>query len=223
MMSAMKKKAIVVSAAVAVLAVGAFLFIGRRPVSFGKLAKEKAYNVVLITVDTLRADRIGCYGFSQVETPIMDQFAAQGVRFENCTAQTPLTLPSHTTLLTGTFPLFHGVRDNGGFVVPPEITTMAELFKEKGFATAAFVGAYVLDSKWGLNQGFDYYFDQFDLSRFEKISLASVQRPGGEVMDEALSWLEAGKDAPFFAWIHLYDPHTPYDPPSPYKEKWFVF
>jgi choline-sulfatase len=216
----MKKKGLIIGAAVVVLAAGAYFFIGRRPASFSRLAKDKAYNVVLITVDTLRADRIGCYGFSQIETPIMDQFAAQGIRFENCTSQTPLTLPSHTTLLTGTLPLFHGVRDNGGFIVPPELTTMAELFKEKGFETAAFVSAYVLDSKWGLNQGFDYYFDQFDLSRFEKISLGSVQRPGGEVVDEALRWLETRKDAPFFAWIHLYDPHTPYEPPSPYKEKY---
>ena len=216
----MKKKAIGIGAVAVIAAAGVFLLFGRRPASFGRLAGGKAYNVVLITVDTLRADRIGCYGFGRVETPVMDTFAAQGVRFARCTAQTPLTLPSHTTLMTGMPPLVHGVRDNGGFVVPPEITTMAELFKAKGYATSAFVGAYVLDSKWGLNQGFDYYFDQFDLSRFEKISLASVQRPGGEVMDEALRWLETNKDGPFFAWIHLYDPHTPYDPPSPFKEKY---
>ncbi|NMD10086.1 MAG: sulfatase, partial [Acidobacteria bacterium] len=216
----MKKKAIGIGAVAVIAAAGVFLLFGRRPASFGRLAGGKAYNVVLITVDTLRADRIGCYGFGRVETPVMDTFAAQGVRFARCTDQTPLTLPSHTTLMTGMPPLVHGVRDNGGFVVPPEITTMAELFKAKGYATSAFVGAYVLDSKWGLNQGFDYYFDQFDLSRFEKISLASVQRPGGEVMDEALRWLETNKDGPFFAWIHLYDPHTPYDPPSPFKEKY---
>ncbi len=216
----MKKKGVVLGAAVAVLAAGAFLLIRLRPASFRRLAGDATYNVVLITVDTLRADRVGCYGFSQGETPTMDLFAARGVRFERCTSQTPLTLPSHTTIMTGTFPPFHGVRDNGGFIVPPELTTMAELFKGRGYTTAAFVGAYVLDSKWGLNQGFDYYFDQFDLSRFEKISLANVQRPGGEVMDEALRWLETKKDAPFFAWIHLYDPHTPYEPPSPYKEKY---
>jgi len=216
----MKKKLIVLGAALALLAAAAFLLVFLRPASFRRLAGEGTYNVVLITVDTLRADRIGCYGFAGVETPTMDLFAARGVRFENCTSQTPLTLPSHTTVLTGTLPPFHGVRDNGGFIAPPELVTMAESYKELGFATAAFVGAYVLDSKWGLNQGFDYYFDQFDLSRFEKISLANVQRPGIEVMDEALRWLGTKTDSPFFAWIHLYDPHTPYEPPPPYKDRY---
>lgn len=216
----MKKTVPIAGAAAAVVAAAAvFFFFGRGPASFDRLAGDRTFNVILITVDTLRADRIGCYGFSQAETPTMDAWAARGVRFENCTAQTPLTLPSHTTLLTGTLPLFHGVRDNGGYVVPAELQTMAELYKGKGYETAAFISAYVLDSKWGLNQGFDTYFDRFDLSRFEKISLGSVQRPGKETMDEALGWLETKADGPFFTWIHLYDPHTPYDPPSPFKER----
>ena len=216
----MKKKLIVLGAVIVLLAAAAFLLVFLRPASFRRLAGEGTYNVVLITVDTLRADRIGCYGFAGVETPTMDLFAARGVRFESCTSQTPLTLPSHTTILTGTLPPFHGVRDNGGFIAPSELVTLAEFYKERGFATAAFVGAYVLDSKWGLNQGFDYYFDQFDLSRFEKISLANVQRPGSEVMDEALRWLGTKTDSPFFAWIHLYDPHTPYEPPPPFKDRY---
>ncbi len=188
--------------------------------SFARLKGGKGFNFILITVDTLRADRIGCYGFQWIDTPFIDLFASRGIKFTRCIAQTPLTLPSHTSLLTGTLPLFHGVRDNGGFIVPPELKTLAELFKENGYETAAFVGAYVLDSKWGLNQGFDYYFDQFDLSRFEKVSLATVQRPGNEVMDEALTWLEKEKQKRFFAWIHLYDPHTPYEPPPPFDKKY---
>jgi tetratricopeptide (TPR) repeat protein len=122
--------------------------------------------------------------------------------------------------MTGTLPVFHGVRDNGGFVVPSELVTMAEAFKAKGYDTGAFVAAYVLDSKWGLSQGFDTYFDKFDLSRFEKISLGEVQRPGNEVMDEALGWIDKNKDGKFFAWIHLYDPHTPYAPPEPFKSEY---
>ena len=217
----MKKKGALIGAAAVILAAAAVaFFLGRGPASFDRLAGDKTYNVILITVDTLRADRVGCYGFAQAETPTMDSWAARGVRFENCTAQTPLTLPSHTSIMTGTLPLFHGVRDNGGYVVPPELQTMAELFKGKGYETAAFISAYVLDSKWGLNQGFDTYFDRFDLSRFEKISLGSVQRPGKETMDEALGWLEKKSEAPFFTWIHLYDPHTPYEPPSPFKERY---
>jgi tetratricopeptide (TPR) repeat protein len=122
--------------------------------------------------------------------------------------------------MTGTLPLFHGVRDNGGFLVPPALVTLAEVFKARGYETSAFVGAYVLDSKWGLNQGFDTYFDNFDLSKFERISLGTVQRPANEVMDEALGWLEKKKDKKFFTWIHLYDPHTPYKPPAAFAERY---
>jgi arylsulfatase A-like enzyme/Tfp pilus assembly protein PilF len=185
--------------------------------NFARLRGGKDFNVILITLDTCRADRLGCYGFPRIKSPTIDGFAARGVKFDDCIAQTPLTLPSHTSILTGTLPFYHGVRDNGGFIVPPELKTMAEVFKDKGYSTAAFVGAYVLDSKWGLAQGFDYYFDRFDLSKFEKISLDKVQRPANEVIDEALKWLEANKAKKFFAWIHLYDPHTPYDPPEPFK------
>ena len=184
---------------------------------FAGLRGAKNLNVILITLDTCRADRLGCYGYSQVQTPAIDGFAARGVRFEDCIAQTPLTLPSHTSLFSGTLPFFHGVRDNGGFIVPPELKTMAEVFKDNGYATSAFIGAYVLDSKWGLAQGFDMYYDKFDLGKFEKISLDSVQRPANEVVDEALKWLEANKGKKFFTWVHLYDPHSPYQPPEPFK------
>lgn len=208
---------VLVTLAAALIAV--FLLVPRKQ-NFYRLKGNKDFNFILVTVDTLRADRLRCYGFSRIETPTIDFFASRGVKFENCIAQTPLTLPSHASLLTGTLPFFHGVRDNGGFIIPPDLKTLAEVFKEKGYATAAFVGAYVLDSKWGLNQGFDYYFDRFDLSKFEKISLASVQRPANEVVDEALKWLEQNKSQKFFSWIHLYDPHTPYEPPPPFDTQY---
>jgi arylsulfatase A-like enzyme/predicted Zn-dependent protease len=194
-------------------------FLPKKP-SYSRLMKGRKFNYILITVDTLRADRIHCYGFPSIETPTMDLFASRGVLFEKCIAQTPLTLPSHTTLLTGTYPLFHGVRDNGGFLVPQKLVTLAEVFKEKDYKTAAFVAAYVLDSKWGLNQGFDTYFDQFDLSKYKSISLGNVQRRGDEVIDEVLRWLDQYKNERFFTWVHLYDPHTPYEPPSPFREKY---
>ncbi len=203
-----------------VLVVVYFFFLQAPKTSFEGLKKKQNLNYILISVDTLRADRVGCYGFPGIETPTMDMFASRGVLFEHCIAQTPLTLPSHTSLLTGTQPLFHGVRDNGGFLVPQELTTLAEVFKEKDYQTSAFVAAYVLDSKWGLDQGFDYYFDQFDLSKYKSISLGNVQRRGDEVIDETLSWLEQHKNERFFTWIHLYDPHTPYDPPSPFRERY---
>jgi arylsulfatase A-like enzyme/Tfp pilus assembly protein PilF len=195
------------------------LMLRTRP-SFADLRGRKDFNVILITLDTTRADRLGCYGFPRIETPVLDGLAARGIKFERCIAQTPLTLPSHSSIMTGTLPFFHGVRDNGGFILPQELTTLAEVFKGAGYATSAFIGAYVLDSKWGLNQGFDYYYDRFDLSKFEKISLGSVQRPANEVLDEALRWLGENKTSKFFTWIHLYDPHTPYEPPPPFAERY---
>lgn len=221
--SAMSKKKFILlalSILFIIIIVGISLFLTRQREDFSRLRAGKDFNFILVIIDTLRADRLGCYGFSRIETPTIDLFASKGIKFERCIAQTPLTLPSHTSLMTGTLPFFHGVRDNGGFIVPSELVTLAELFKEKGYDTAAFVAAYVLDSKWGLGQGFDYYFDHFELSRYEKISLGSVQRPANEVMDEALKWLETKKKEKFFAWIHLYDPHTPYEPPSPFSEKY---
>jgi len=204
------------------IALASVLFIVQKKnsLNFARFRSNRNYHFILITVDTLRADRLRCYGFPRIETPAIDSFARRGVKFDRCMATTPLTLPSHTSILTGTLPLFHGVRDNGGFVVPEELKTMAEVFKEQDYATAAFVGAYVLDSKWGLGQGFDYYFDRFDLSKFEKISLGTVQRPANAVIDEALKWLDGHKEDKFFAWIHLYDPHTPYEPPSPYDAQY---
>jgi arylsulfatase A-like enzyme/Flp pilus assembly protein TadD len=216
----MTKRALFAGAVLLAAGLAAYLLLVPRRPDFGRLRGGRDHNVILITVDTLRADKIGCYGDPVVRTPAMDAFAVRGVRFENCIAQTPLTLPSHTTILTGTLPVFHGVRDNGGFVVPPELTTMAEAFKAAGYETAAFVAAYVLDSKWGLGQGFDTYFDKFDLSRFEKISLGEVQRPADEVIDEAIGWLDKKKGGKFFAWIHLYDPHSPYAPPEPFRSEY---
>lgn len=217
-----RKKFPLIAAATVLLvaAVLAFILLQSRTPNFARLRGGKDFSVILITVDTLRADKVGCYGNPLVRTPTMDAWAAGGIRFEDCISQTPLTLPSHTTIMTGTLPVHHGVRDNGGFVVPSELVTMAETFKAAGYRTAAFVAAYVLDSKWGLDQGFDTYFDKFDLSRFEKISLGEVQRPANEVLDEALGWIDRNKDSKFFAWIHLYDPHTPYEPPEPFKTEY---
>ncbi len=219
---ARRRKPSLLAAALIAAAIGlaAFLLFRPRTPDFARLRGGRDYSVILVTLDTLRADKIGCYGNAQSRTPTLDAFAARGVRFADCISQTPLTLPSHTTIMTGTLPPFHGVRDNGGFVVPDELQTMAESFQARGYETAAFVAAYVVDSKWGLNQGFDTYFDKFDLSRFERVSLGEVQRPANEVLDEALAWLEAKKDGKFFAWIHLYDPHTPYEPPEPFKSEY---
>ena len=218
-MSVKKRPVVLIAAGVLLAAAAAayFLFFAGG-LDFAGLRKGRDFNVIVITLDTTRADRLPSYGCRDVVTPTLDTFAARGIRFENCYAQTPLTLPSHTTLMTGTLPLFHGIRDNGGFFVPEKLKTMAELFKDKGYETGAFIAAYVLDSKWGLNQGFDTYFDKFDLSKFKRVSLGTVQRPANEILDQALPWLEERKAKRFFAWLHLYDPHTPYEPPPPYDK-----
>lgn len=177
-------------------------------------------NLVIITLDTTRADRMGAYGFKDIETPAFDRIAREGVLFENAVSSAPLTLPVHSSMFTGKFPPEHGVRDNGGFFLGPEQLTLAEVLKAQGYRTGGFIGAYVLDSKWGINQGFDTYYDKFDLSENRGVSIGAIQRPGNEVVDQALPWIEQAKDAPFFAWVHLYDAHSPYRPPEPFATKY---
>ncbi len=186
---------------------------------FAALRGERPFNVVVVTLDTTRADRLGAYGYAQASTPTLDALAAEGVLFRRAYSVTPLTLPSHTSLFSGTYPPHHGVRDNGGFIVPDELTTLAEVLGEGGYDTGAFIAAYVLDSRWGLDQGFDTYHDEFDVRGQRFISMGAVQRPANEVVDAALDWLDGREEAPFFLWVHLYDPHAPYEAPEPYRTR----
>jgi arylsulfatase A-like enzyme len=165
-----------------------------------------------VTLDTTRADHVGAYGYRHVDTPSLDALAAEGVRYERATASSPLTLPSHATLLTGLLPPRHGVRANGVHVLADEARTLAELLGDAGYETAAFVGAFVLDSRFGLAQGFDRYDD--DLSEGTRPSRYTyAQRDAGRVTEAALAWLaESGE--PFFLWVHYFDPHAPYAPPG---------
>ncbi|MCG6533970.1 MAG: sulfatase-like hydrolase/transferase, partial [Syntrophales bacterium LBB04] len=180
------------------------------------------FNVLLFTLDTTRADHIGCYGYSRIETPNIDSLAGEGFLFKNATSQAPLTLPSHSSIFTGTYPLYHSVRDNGGFYLGADKTTLAKVLQKSGWATSAFVAAFVLDSRWGLNQGFDYYYDNFDFAKYKTISLDSVQREGGEVVKAFFDWFATNSQKKFFSWLHFYDPHTPYEPPEPFKTKYGV-
>lgn len=176
-------------------------------------------NVLVVTLDTLRADRIGAYGYPAARTPTIDGLAARGARFTNATTTTPLTLSAHTSLFTGTWPTTHGVRDNTGFYVDDAVTTLAEILKGRGFRTGGFVGAFVLDARWGIAQGFDRYFDDFDLSEDVGPGLDAIQRRGADVVDQATAWLAEPATQPFFAWVHLYDPHTPYDAPAEFASR----
>jgi len=174
-------------------------------------------NIVLITIDTLRADRVSSYGSRRVDTLEIDSFADEGVRFSNAASTVPFTLPAHSSILTGLYPPGHGVRENVGYTLDESVPTIAEILAEAGWTTAGFVSAFVLDGRWGISRGFDHYFDDFDLSDFETPNLGSVQRSGDVTIAEAVAWLDGrNQDQPFFLWLHLYDPHDPYEPPEPF-------
>ncbi|HKS95915.1 MAG TPA: sulfatase-like hydrolase/transferase [Terriglobia bacterium] len=177
-------------------------------------------NVIVVTFDTTRADHLGCYGYSRVETPNIDALARAGVRFSRAYTPVPITLPAHTALFTGSFPMATGMHDFGGNKLSPDATTLAKVLHARGYSTAAFVGAAVLDSRFGLNQGFDVYFDHFDVSRLDESSLDLIERRGDLVADNVLAWLRQGPRPPFFLWVHFYDPHFPYTLPEPYATRY---
>jgi len=174
-------------------------------------------NVLLVTIDTLRADRVGCYGYARGATPILDGLAARGVRFATAIAHVPLTAPSHASMLTGRTPLGHGMRDNGGFVLPEAVRTLAEDFKAAGYHTGAFVSGFPLNRRFGLDRGFEHYDDHLPRGSDPRRT-AYVERTADLTTDVALQWLDATAKqpgaAPWFAWVHYYDPHAPYEAPG---------
>ncbi len=180
-----------------------------------------ALNLVLVTLDTLRADRLPAYGYAGIATPALDAIAREGVRFDHAATTVPFTLPAHSSILTGVYPPRHGVRENVGYVLPEGVPTLAERLAAAGYATGGFVSAFVLDGRWGIGRGFDHYFDDFDPAALEGANLASAQRDGAETTAAAIAWLEARPtDKPFFLWLHLYDPHDPYTPPEPFASRY---
>jgi arylsulfatase A-like enzyme/Flp pilus assembly protein TadD len=183
-------------------------------------APLKPLNLVVVTIDTLRADRLGCYGYRKIETPALDRLAREGVLFENAVAQTPLTPPSHASIFTGTYPTVHKVRNTGGFVLQSSFRTLAEILQEEGWDTAAFIGASVLKKAFGLNQGFAVYDDRMPKARRKGEVGEYPERRAAVVVDQALAWLGAQSGKPFFVWLHLYDPHMPYNPPEPFLQKY---
>ncbi len=175
-------------------------------------------NVVVITIDTLRADHLGCYGYKQIHTPNIDALAADGVRFERAYTPVPVTLPAHTAIFTGSYPMLSGIHDFSANKLNPQQPTLASVLKEHGYNTAAVIGSAVLDSRFGLNHGFDFYYDHFDFNRLLETNLDEMERPGNVVADVALDWLDKNYQKKFFLWMHLYDPHYPYRPPAPYSQ-----
>jgi tetratricopeptide (TPR) repeat protein len=182
-------------------------------------AAWKPHNVVLVTIDTLRADRVGCYGYAKAHTPHLDELAKRGVLFQNAVAQVPLTPPSHASMFTGVYPTVHQVRDVGGFSLSASHPTLAKILANKGWATAAFVGSAVLKKSIGLGQGFEVYEDGIPEPDVDSAVRGHADRPAGEVVDLAIQWLtHQDGTGPIFLWVHLYDPHAPYQPPSPFRE-----
>jgi arylsulfatase A-like enzyme/Flp pilus assembly protein TadD len=181
---------------------------------------ESPPNVLVITIDTLRADHLGCYGYKNIHTPNIDALAAEGVRFEHAYTPVPITLPSHTVIFTGTYPTYNGIHDFSDNRLGAQSITMASLLKERGFSTGAVVASAVLDSRFGLNRGFDYYYDRFDFNRLQEANLDEMERPGNVVADQALDWLTRNSGHRFFFWMHLYDPHHPYNPPAPFNQEY---
>ena len=205
-----------------VLAVAAVLAVGGCRARDQRAAPAAGWNLLLVTLDTLRADRLGCYGRADAETPALDAIAASGLRFEQAQSAVPLTLPSHATILSGLLPPRHGLRDNGQGTLPADVTTLATRLADGGYRTGAFVGAFVLDHRYGLARGFERYDDEIP----RRGSALEAERPGNEVVDRALAWLDerpavegAGVHVPFFAWVHLYDPHAPYEPSEPFRSR----
>src|SRR6266446_5477170 len=186
----------------------------------GAFAQTKARqpDVFLVTIDTLRADHVHCYGYRDVETPALDGLAKDGVRFTQALTPSPIT---NTTIFTGLLPSTHGVTD---FAVPlsPTHPTWAELLHQRGYHTAAFIGAVILDSKSlapGLDRGFDFY-DNFPQHSHSKSRWGRVERRGADVVQHAETWLTAHPVGPHFVWVHLYDPHDPYEPPAPFSQRY---
>jgi arylsulfatase A-like enzyme/Tfp pilus assembly protein PilF len=181
-------------------------------------------NLLLVTLDTVRADHIGAYGDKSAETPALDRLAKEGLQFERAESAVPLTLPSHATILSGLTPPHHGLRNNAAGRFPTDRETLATRLSAAGFSTGAFVGAFVLDHRFGLDPGFDVYDDEIERDPASTDSgNLEAERPGSAVVDRALAWLEktAARESghPFFAWVHLYDAHAPYEPPEPYRSR----
>jgi len=224
------------------LSFGPLLHAGEGPVPEPKPGRQRAsdLNVLLITVDTLRPDHLGCYGHEGIRTPTIDALAREGALFENAVTSIPITLPSHASIMTGLYPPTHGIRFNGAFALSDSIVTLAEILGDAGYTTGAVVGSYALDSEFGLDQGFQIYDDSYPAGNVLKfkypklwsslsrlllgqilartlpldIIFSEPQRRADKVTRVTLDWLEVYGQEKFFLWLHYFDPHTPYDPPS---------
>jgi choline-sulfatase len=221
---ASRRRLLVLGGVLVLLVAVASAFLLRPDGSQADLRRIERQNVLLVTIDTLRADAPSCYG-GPARTPALDHLAAEGVRFDFAHAHTVVTLPSHATILTGQLPFQHGVRDNSGFRLRPDARTLATLLRQAGYATAAFVGAFPVASRFGLNAGFDLYDERFGQGPVSA-DLEMPERPASAVVPLARDWIAkagpapGGGQRPWFVWVHLFDPHAPYRPPAPFDAQY---
>jgi arylsulfatase A-like enzyme/Tfp pilus assembly protein PilF len=192
----------------------AWALLVHRPEVAGPAARPR--DVILITIDTLRADSLGYAGNNRVKTPFLDSLAGRGIVYSNAHAHNVITLPSHVNILTGLYPFQHGVRENAGFTLDPKFETVATMLRRAGYATGAFVAAFPLDARFGLNQGFDVYDDNYGKGE-ASVDFVIQERPAATVLDSALKWWRSAEGRHRFMWVHLYDPHAPYAPPEPFR------
>ncbi|MGA1841728.1 MAG: sulfatase-like hydrolase/transferase, partial [bacterium] len=192
-----------------------FLFISLFILGLADAVSASRLNILLVTFDTTRADHIRCYGYKDIKTPNIDRLAKEGCLFEKAFTPVPITFPSHASMLTGLYPPAHGIRNNATYALSDSVITLPELLKERGYKTAAFVSAYVLDKRFGLDQGFDIYDD--DLETGVEAKLSQKERRAETVTRAAIKWLERVGDENFFLWIHYFDPHDAWSPPPPYS------
>lgn len=206
------KTAATVAALVVLTAVASWWWMGQR--------SEQPLHVLLITLDTTRADALGSYGNDAIETPNIDSLADRGVQYDSAFTTVPITLPAHTSMMTGSYPIYHGVRENAGYYVPAELDTLAEILNAQGYDTAAFVGAFPLDSQTRIDQGFDLYDDNFASASplHPRLRRFYDERPAADVARGAIAWLDDREEKPFFLWTHFFDPHHPLLPPSRYRD-----
>jgi arylsulfatase A-like enzyme/tetratricopeptide (TPR) repeat protein len=176
-------------------------------------------DVILVTIDTLRADAVGYSGNTRVKTPFLDRLASEGIVFTNAHAHNVVTLPSHVNILTGLYPYQHGVHDNAGFKLDPKNETLGAMLHRAGYTTGAFIGAYPLDARYGLNAGFDVYDDNYGKGA-ASLDFTNQERPAGAVLEAATRWWAANEGKPRFLWVHLYDAHAPYRPPEPFASEY---
>jgi arylsulfatase A-like enzyme/Tfp pilus assembly protein PilF len=187
--------------------------------SLPAVSRSASMNILLITLDTLRADYLSCYGGKKVRTPQIDRIAEQGILFERAFAHNVVTLPSHINILTGTYPLYHGVQDNAGFRLDEDAVILSEVLKQEGYRTGAFIGAFPLDDRFGLDQGFDLYDDYYGDTTAQNV-FSFVERRAEDVVRRAVEWMNQNREESWFCWVHIYDPHAPYDPPPSFRERY---